>query len=63
MYSLKVKVIVTSKIYEVSVNVYFVRGGQITYLPDITVGQILNVRNAALSFSGDHFNVFLPADE
>lgn len=63
MYSLKVKIIATSKIYEVSVNVYFVREGQITYPPDITIGQILNVRNIALSFSGDHFNAFLPADE
>jgi hypothetical protein len=35
----------------VSVNVYFVPEGQITYPPDITVGKILNVRNIALSFS------------
>jgi hypothetical protein len=63
VYSLTVKIIATSEISEVSVNVYFVPEGQITYPPDITVGQILNVRNMALSFSGDHFDALLTAEE
>jgi hypothetical protein len=59
VYSLNVKIIATSEIYDVSANVYFLPEGQITYPSDIIVGKIFHVRNIGLSFSGDHFDALL----
>jgi hypothetical protein len=67
LYSCNVKIIGINEIDKVSVSVYFVFGGQITYPMSVIAGGDMVERNVSLVFIGElnngHYDVLFSAEE
>jgi hypothetical protein len=67
LYGADIEIICISEIYQLSLNVYFVSGGQITQPPTVILGEVVTNGNVSPLFSselaGGHYDAALPVEE